>query len=71
VQAVWWQQAIKLIVGLGLLLALRVGLKGLFTVVLPADFMAADLIRYFFVGLWLTVGAPYLFSNCNIQFNKK
>ncbi|MFW5712450.1 MAG: hypothetical protein ACOCZA_10950 [Spirochaetota bacterium] len=71
VQAAWWLQALKLIVGLGLLVALRAGLKGLFSVLFPADFMAADLIRYFFVGLWLTAGAPYLYKNCNIQLKKK
>lgn len=71
VQAAWWLQALKLIAGLGLLLAIRVGLKELFSVLFPADFMAADLIRYFFVGLWLTAGAPYLYKNCNIQLKKK
>ena len=71
VQAAWWLQAVKLVVGLALLVGIRAGLKGLFAVLFPADFMVADLIRYFFVGLWLTAGAPYVFTNCIVQYKRK
>ena len=70
VAAVWWRQGLKMAVGLLGLIGIRVGLKLLLGTVFPSDFMISNLIRYFFIGLWLTVGAPYVFRNCNIQYKK-
>jgi membrane-associated phospholipid phosphatase len=52
-----WQQIIKFVAGLGVLLAIQTLLKP----VLP-DALASDLIRYFLMGLWVTVGAPWVFK---------
>ncbi len=71
VKSAWWLQVVKLVAGLVLLLGIRVGLKSLFGLWFPENFMAADLIRYFVIGLWLTAGAPYLFNNCIVQCKKK
>jgi hypothetical protein len=51
------KQAAKLILGLAAALALKEGLKRLF----PAA-PAFDFLRYLLLGLWITVGAPLVFS---------
>jgi membrane-associated phospholipid phosphatase len=57
----WWQRVFRFLVGGAVILALYVGLK----IVFPGE--GSDLypvfrfIRYFFVGLWVTLGAPWLF----------
>jgi membrane-associated phospholipid phosphatase len=57
VKAKLWQQAVKFISGLAVLILLKVVLK--LAIPLPPQY--ADLIRYAFIGFWLTAGAPYLF----------
>lgn len=52
----WLQQAMKLLVGLVLVLAVKEGFK----LFLP-DTAIGDMIRYFFVALVATLGAPWLF----------
>lgn len=51
-----WQRAIRIVLGLIVLLALWGGLKPLLPVSRPAYFM-----RYALVGLWATLGAPWTF----------
>ena len=51
------KQIIKLVVGLGILVLIKVGVK----VILP-QLMICDFFRYMLMGLWVTVGAPYLFK---------
>ncbi|HEY8892181.1 MAG TPA: phosphatase PAP2 family protein [Clostridium sp.] len=58
------KQVIKLVLGLGVLLTLKGGLK----VILPISIFS-DFFRYFIVGLWITVGAPYIFKRF-INLNK-
>jgi len=53
-----WQRALRLAVGLVLLLALRFGLKAAFAGLDPAGLFR--LLRYALVGLMLTFGAPWL-----------
>lgn len=71
VQGLWWQQLLKLVVGLGVALALRVGIKAFFeTGWYSAEFETQplftdhllDFIRYFIIALWMTLGAPWLFK---------
>jgi len=52
-----WKQAVKVIIGLVVLLALRMGLSGLF----PAGHLFR-FIRYALIGLWGTLGAPWMFK---------
>ena len=52
-----WQQTVKFVAGMGVLLAIQILLKP----VLP-DSNLGDLIRYFLMGLWVTAGAPCIFK---------
>lgn len=56
-QAPFLKQAVKFILGLAVVLMLKEGLKQLF----PVD-PAFDFLRYLLMGLWITVGAPLVFS---------
>lgn len=49
-KAVWWAQLIKLVVGLGLVVAVRVGVKPLLTLVF-GDAMFAHALRYFLMAI--------------------
>lgn len=62
VKGVWWQQALKLVLGLAVLIALKEGLKW----VLVLDEHYADLLRYMVIGFWLTAGAPWLFQRVGL-----
>ncbi|MBM3909428.1 MAG: phosphatase PAP2 family protein [Firmicutes bacterium] len=71
VKGLWWQQILKVILGLVIALAIRVGLKALFEMGLySADFennpmfpdQLLDFTRYFIIALWMTLGAPLLFK---------
>ncbi|MCB2294040.1 phosphatase PAP2 family protein [Clostridium algoriphilum] len=50
-------QLIKLFFGIGILITLKIALKG----ILPVNIFS-DLLRYFIIGLWITVGAPLIFK---------
>jgi membrane-associated phospholipid phosphatase len=52
-----WQQLVKLIIGLVVVLLIEVGLKALFPPALISDFL-----RYLLLGLWVTAGATWCFS---------
>ena len=51
------KQLIKLVLGLGILIALKSGLKEMLPISIFSDFF-----RYFIIGLWITVGAPCIFK---------
>lgn len=51
------QQVLKVVIGLAVMFAIRVLLKQLLPLSLTSDF-----IRYFLIGIWATLGAPYLFK---------
>lgn len=51
------KQLIKVVFGLGILLTLKSVLKEMLPINIFADF-----IRYFVIGLWITVGAPIIFK---------
>ncbi|HLV10719.1 MAG TPA: phosphatase PAP2 family protein [Halanaerobiales bacterium] len=61
-----WQQGIKLIVGLAVLLFLQSFLKNL----LP-EAPGADLLRYYLMGIWVTIIAPFLFKYFFNRGNRK
>ena len=56
-KTVFWKQLIKLAAGFGGLFGIRFGLKFLLPPVIFSDFC-----RYFLMGIWLTVIAPWLFK---------
>ncbi len=70
VRAAWWVQILKIAAGIAVLLVIKEGVKFVFHYVMIENYMIADLVRYFLIGLWLTAGAPWLFLNCNIQLRK-
>ena len=49
-KAVWWAQACKLIIGLGLIIALRMGLKALFYALFDGA-VFTDAVRYFLMAV--------------------
>lgn len=57
VKAVWWKQALKLVVGLMGVLAIKSGLK-----VVLGESLAADALRYFLLIVWILAGWPALFA---------
>lgn len=59
--AVWWKQILKLALGLGLALAFRTLLKEIFPVSVWSDFG-----RYATIGVWLVLGAPFLFVKARL-----
>lgn len=59
--AVWWKQILKLALGLGLALAFRTLLKEIFP-----ESVWSDFARYAIIGVWLVLGAPYLFIKARL-----
>lgn len=61
VHVVWWQRAVRFVVGVAIVFALYIGLK----VVLPGEESALYLVfrflQYGLVGLWVSLGAPWFF----------
>jgi membrane-associated phospholipid phosphatase len=69
-RGLWWQSLVKLGLGLGIALALRVGIKAIFEMGLySSDFetnpifldQILDFMRYLIVTLWMILGAPTCF----------
>jgi membrane-associated phospholipid phosphatase len=57
----WVRQIIKFVIGLAILLALRFGLKAIFP-----EQAIFDLIRYTAMGLWVSIGAPWVFMKARL-----
>lgn len=63
-KGLWWQRAIRAVIGLVVLLALYVGMSALFPgeEAGEAAYFSFRFIRYGILGLWIALGAPWLFS---------
>ena len=59
-KAVWWMQIIKVAVGIGVVLAIKSGLK-----LLLGEALIADAVRYFLLIVWIIAGWPALFKRFN------
>jgi membrane-associated phospholipid phosphatase len=57
-----WQRALRLLLGLFILLVLYVGLKMIFPGEGSSLYQAFRFLRYVLLGLWVTLGAPWLFD---------
>lgn len=55
-KAVWWRQIIKVVVGIGVVLAIKSGVK-----MLLGDALIVDAVRYFLLIVWIIAGWPALF----------
>ena len=67
----WYIALIKLGFGLGIALAIRIGLKevfelGLYSIEFESNptlgDQLLDFLRYFLIAIWMTLGAPYIFK---------
>lgn len=60
-QGIWWQRILRFIIGILIVIGLFFGLRA----VLPAQgeplFMTFRFVRYLMVGLWVTLGGPWVF----------
>ncbi|MBU0493704.1 MAG: phosphatase PAP2 family protein [Chloroflexi bacterium] len=55
----WWKHLLKILIGLGGILILRLALKPILGLVLPPD--AEAFLRYGIIGFWSGLGAPAVF----------
>ena len=60
-RAVWWKHLLKLAIGLAVTFGLRLGLKAIF----PAT-EVFNLLRYTIIGVWIGIGAPWLFVTARL-----
>ena len=60
----WWQQALKIIIGVTGILILKIGIK----MILP-EMLWADWLRYGIIGLWMGFGAPVVFTWLRLRKN--
>lgn len=73
VKANWWQNIIKAFVGLVGLFAVRMGLKPVLMALMgnpeegAALFHGATVIRYFFMGIWVALAAPWFFRLIGLE----
>lgn len=55
----WWKYVLKVVIGLGITLGIKEGLK----LVLPEDIAALhSFLRYFLIAIWAALGAPAVFK---------
>lgn len=57
-----WQRIARLLIGLVVLFGLYVGLKAVFPAEGSALYLIFRFLRYLFLGAWVTLGAPWLFT---------
>lgn len=60
-KAVWWMQIVKVVVGMGLLLGIKEGLKAVFNAV-GFTWLGSNIFRYFAVVLFASAIWPMIFS---------
>ncbi len=63
---VWWKQIVKMVIGIAVALSLRFGLKA----ILPASDIF-NLARYAVIGLWIGLGAPWVFVTTRLAEREK
>jgi membrane-associated phospholipid phosphatase len=64
-----WQRAVRLMVGVIILMALRQGLKAVFPGPGEPLYILLRAIRYMLVGVWVTLGGPWLFQRFGLASN--
>ena len=65
----WWQQVIRYLVGIVILVGVWLGLRFAFAQLEPADLYRV--IRYALVGMWGGLGAPWLFVQLKLAEKKR
>jgi undecaprenyl-diphosphatase len=70
----WYVALFKLVFGLGIALAIRIGLKEVYELGLYSNQFEInptlgdqmlDFLRYFIIAIWMTLGAPFVFKKLN------
>lgn len=61
-----WQRAVRLLVGAAILAGLRFGLKAVASQGPESLQMAFRFVRYVVLGLWISLGAPWLFNKLRL-----
>ena len=57
----WWQRVVRFLIGGAIVFALYLGLSAVFPGEQSALYLVFRFLRYGLVGLWTTLGAPWLF----------
>lgn len=65
----FWQRAVRLLIGIIVLIGLRYGLKALFPGEGEPLYFALRFVRYAVLGLWTGLGAPWLFLKLRLASN--
>ncbi len=58
----WWRRLARFLLGIVVVLALYLGLKAVFPGEGSSLYLVFRFLRYALMGLWVTLGAPWLFS---------
>jgi len=64
--ASWWQRLLRYLVGAVVMLAIYLGLSALFPETEGGMYYLLRFIRYGLVGLWISLGAPWLFVQLHL-----
>ncbi len=66
VNGVWWQQVSRYVVGIIVLLAIYLGLSAVFPAEGESFYIQMRFVRYALIGLWISYGAPWLFTRVRL-----
>jgi membrane-associated phospholipid phosphatase len=62
----WWQRLLRYVIGAAVMLGIYVGLSALFPETDGGVYYLLRFIRYGLVGLWISLGAPWLFGQLHL-----
>ena len=65
-QGLWWHRAIRFIIGSIVVFALYIGLKAVFPGEESVLYLAFRFLRYGLIGVWVSLGAPWLFRKLKL-----
>ncbi len=67
----WWQRLVRFLLGMVVVVALYLGLKVMFPGEGSGLYLLFRFLRYGLIGLWVTLGAPWLFSLLRLANTEK
>jgi hypothetical protein len=65
----WWQRGLRFLIGGIVVVALYIGLKAVFPGEGAALYLPFRFLRYALIGLWATLGGPWLFTRLRMVYN--
>ncbi len=66
-----WQRGVRFFLGIAVVAALRFGLKAISPATPEPLHLAASFLRYVILGLWIALGAPWLFRTLRLATSKE